>query len=208
MNYQEWLAARSKGITGTAAAAIMGASPYMSNVDLWEVKTGRKPAPVVDNDLAKYGQAAEKHLIALFTLDYPQFEVKHKEYDLRFHPEHEWLIGSIDGELTDRESGQKGILEIKTASIMNTAQSQSWRDGIPDHYFYQVLHYLLVTGFDFVVVKAQLKYEFLESRLTTMHYKFTRADVQAQLDELLKREKTFWQYVQNDVRPPLTLPRI
>ena len=208
MNYQEWLAARSKGITGTAAAAIMGESPYMSNVDLWEVKTGKKPAPDVDNELVKYGREAEKHLIALFELDYPQFEVKHQEYDLRIHPEHEWLIGSIDGELTDKETGQKGILEIKTASIMNTAQSQSWKDGIPNHYFWQVLHYLLVTGFDFVVLKAQLKYEFSESRTVTTHYKFSRSDVQEQLDELLKKEKAFWKYVQDGKRPPLTLPSI
>ena len=38
---EQWLNERSKGITGTGASAIMGASPYMTNVDYWLEKTGQ-----------------------------------------------------------------------------------------------------------------------------------------------------------------------
>ena len=42
MGRTEWLQERKKGIGGSDAAAILGLNPYMSNVDLWEIKTGRK----------------------------------------------------------------------------------------------------------------------------------------------------------------------
>lgn len=207
---EQWLNERSTGITGTGAAAIMGASPYMTNVDYWLEKTGQAQPAVVDNEFVKYGSSAEIHLIELFRLDFPFYDVVHREYDLRRHPDYPWLIGSIDGELSHRDTEQKGILEIKTAKIMSAAHAAQWRDSIPTHYFWQVLHYLLVTGYLFVVLKAQLKYEFVpgEVRLDTRHYFFTREEVQTQIDELLKKELLFWQHVERRERPPLILPRI
>ena len=101
---EQWLKERSTGITGTGAAAIMGASPYMTNVDYWLEKTGQAQPAVVDNEFVKYGSSAEIHLIELFRLDFPFYDVAHKEYDLRRHPDYPWLIGSIDGELAHRET--------------------------------------------------------------------------------------------------------
>lgn len=207
---EEWLQERKTGITGTGAAAIMGASPYMTNVDYWLEKTGQVQPAEVDNEFVIYGASAEIHLIELFKLDFPFYEVSHKEYDLRWNRDYPWLIGSLDAELTHLETKEKGILEVKTAQIMSAAHAAQWRDGIPMHYFWQVLHYLLVTGFRFVVLKAQLKYEFERGdvRLDTRHYFFSREEVQSQIDELLKKEILFWRHVLNHERPPLTLPRI
>lgn len=208
MNEQEWHERRNAGITGTAAAAIMGDSPYMNSVDLWMEKTGRKAPVQFENELTIYGKTAEQYLIELFRLDYPEYEVKHKDFDLRINRDYPWLIGSIDGELLEKETGRKGILEIKTAEIRNGIQADQWKGGIPQHYFWQVLHYLLVTGFDFVVVKAQLKYKFDDLRLVTKHYRFNRDEVDDLLDTLFEEEKKFWAYVENDLRPPLQLPKI
>ena len=74
----------------------------------------------------QYGQQAERHLISLFALDYPEYDVVHKDFDLRVHPQHPFLLGSLDGELTEKTTGRKGILEIKTATIMNHAQWDKW----------------------------------------------------------------------------------
>ena len=40
MNREEWLQARRRGIGGSDAAAVLGLSPWKSNVRLWEEKTG------------------------------------------------------------------------------------------------------------------------------------------------------------------------
>ena len=34
---------------------------------------------------------------------------------------------------------------------------EKWNDRIPDNYYIQCLHYLLATGWDFAILKAQLK---------------------------------------------------
>lgn len=206
MTEKEWLQRRQSGITGTGASSIMGYG-YLNNVEYWELKTGRRSeSDLSENPLVQYGQHAEQHLINLFALDYPAYTVSHKDFDLRVHPEHPFLLGSLDGELTEKETGRKGVLEIKTATIMNRTQFDKWDGGIPMNYFYQVLHYLLVTGFDFVILKAQLK--LMTDKIETRHYQFGRSEVQEQIDELLKKELDFWQYVQKDIRPALHLPRI
>jgi predicted phage-related endonuclease len=49
---EEWLARRTGYIGGSDAAAALGLSPWKTNVDLWEEKTGRKPAPDISNNAA------------------------------------------------------------------------------------------------------------------------------------------------------------
>lgn len=210
MQRNDWQQRRRGFITGTGASAIMGCNPYMSNVEYWERLTGRKKAPDISGkEFVQYGLNAEPFLIELFRLDYPQYEVLHKDYDLRKHPEYDFLIGSIDGQLIEKETGKNGILEIKTAEVMSRAGMEKWIDGMPQNYFYQVIHYLLVTGYDFAVVKAQLKHVFKNDMwLETKHYEFTRQSVQQVIDDLLQKELEFWDSVINDKRPSLLLPRI
>ena len=74
----EWHAARLKGIGASEASAIVGCNPYMSNVDLWRIKTGRKKAPdISSNAHVAYGHAAEGPIRELFALDYPEYEVSY-----------------------------------------------------------------------------------------------------------------------------------
>lgn len=209
MSREEWLKERGWGISGTGASAIMGENPYMSNVEYWERLTGRAKAPDISGkEVVQYGLQAESHLIDLFRLDFPEYEVQHTDYDLRRNKEYPFLIGSIDGQLTDK-NGRHGILEIKTANIMRRSMKIKWEYGIPTNYFYQVIHYLLVTGYEFAVVKAQLKHIFKDDIwLETKHYTFERSSVQPIIDDLLKRELAFWEDVVNDRRPSLILPRI
>ena len=75
---KEWLENR-KRIGGSDASAIVGLNPYMSNVDLWEIKTGRREQEdISEKSYVKYGTEAEKHLRELFRLDYPEYEVGYK----------------------------------------------------------------------------------------------------------------------------------
>ena len=69
-NEAEWLKARLKGIGGSEAAAIIGKSPWCSNVELWRRKTGRASAPdISDNDAVKFGHDAEPLIRGLFALN-------------------------------------------------------------------------------------------------------------------------------------------
>ena len=207
---EQWLQERKKGIGGSDAAAVLGLNPYMTNVDLWKIKTGRKEQEdISEKPFVKYGTEAEKHLIALFTLDFPEYEVIHADNDLIRHPQYEFLHASLDGRLIEKATGRRGILEIKTTDILQSMQNEKWNDSVPQNYFCQVLHYLNVTGFDFAILKAQLKTEWQnEIRLTTRHYYFNRMDFEEDINVLAGAELKFWQHVINDTEPNLILPAI
>lgn len=117
-NEADWLKARLNGIGGSEASAVVGCNPYMSNTDLWHLKTGRKQAPdISSNAHVAYGHAAEGPLRDLFALDYPQYEVSYGgAFDMVHNSDHPWLFATLDGRLVERETGRRGILEIKTSA--------------------------------------------------------------------------------------------
>lgn len=209
-NHEKWLAERRKGIGGSDASAVLGLNPYKTNVQLWEEKTGRRNEDDSISNIAcvKYGKEAEQHLRALFELDFPQYKIDYDEFRVYRNPIYQFIQGTLDGVLTDKATGRQGVLEIKTTEILSSMQREKWRDDhIPDNYYIQCLHYLLTTGFDFVELKAQLKYQYGDSvRITTKHYTIEREEVKDDLDMLLKAEIEFWtEYVEKDKRPPIKL---
>ena len=110
----------------------------------------------------------------------------------------------------DKNTGELGILEIKTTNILQSMQKEKWKEKIPDNYYCQVLHYLNVTGYSFAILKAQLKYDYSgEIRLETKHYTILRKDVEEDIKLLREKEIEFWtKYVEKDIQPPLVLPNL
>jgi putative phage-type endonuclease len=208
---QEWLKARQKGIGGSDAAAVLGINPYKTNIELWEEKTGRRePEDISGKAYVKYGVEAEKPLRELFKLDYPEYKVSHKERQIIYHPVHKFLFATLDGNLTHRETGAKGFLEIKTTNILSSMHKEKWDDKIPDNYYTQCLHYFNVTGYDFCVLKAYLVSEWGgERRINTRHYFIQRSEVEQDIKYLSDREIEFWTVnVLGNKRPGLILPPI
>lgn len=211
-NNEEWLKARLQGIGASEASAIIGCNPYMSNVDLWRLKTGRKQAQdISSNAHVQYGHDAEGPLRELFALDYPQFEVSYGgAFDMVHNPEHPYIFATLDGRLKEKATGRLGVYEGKTTEILRSMQREKWKDRIPDNYYVQVIHQLIATGWDFAVLNAQMKRVFDgDVRTETRRYFIERAEVQNDIDYLLAEEVKFWtEYVQKDREPPLILPEI
>lgn len=205
----EWLKVRESYIGGSDAACILGANPWKSNVELWEEKTGQKePDDISDKDAVAYGTAAEEHLRELFALDFPQYFVEHHENAMYVNSKYPWAHASLDGELTDQK-GRKGILEIKTSAISGAAAKAKWEHKIPQNYFIQLLHYMLVTEWDFAVLKAQLKYDIDgDLFLQTRHYTLERDAVESEIAYLAEKEKEFADMIRTKTQPALLLPEI
>lgn len=205
----EWLKARTGRIGGSDASAVIGLNPYMDNVTLWEIKTGRRvQEDISEKDFVKYGTEAEEHLRALFALDYPQFTVDYVKNNMFLNSKYPHLHASLDGWLVDQD-GRRGILEIKTTNILQSMQKEKWDHRIPSNYYAQVLLYLIVTEFDFAILKAQLKYDYNgEIFLTTKHYTIEREDVLEDMEYLLGETLKFSEYIKQDRRPPLVLNQI
>lgn len=205
---EEWLQNRQR-IGGSDASAILGMNPYRTNIELWQIKTGQMvPEDISDKPYVKYGTQAEEHLRELFKLDFPEYQVFYEENNMWLNDKYPFAHASLDGWLLDQE-GRKGVWECKTTNILQSMQKEKWKDRIPDNYYIQILHYLMVTEFDFAVLKAQLKSEFNgEIYIQTKHYKIERAEVQADIEFLESSEREFWKQVQERKRPGLILPAI
>ena len=206
---EAWLKERNKRIGGSECEALVGLNPWMTNVELWEIKTGRRKRPDVgSSDLVIYGQKAEEHLRALFALDHPDLAVWHEPNAIITNDRYPFAHASVDGLLT-KADGTLGVLEIKTATITSGVQKAKWDGKIPFNYMEQIFHYMLVTEAEFAYCVAQLKWETDGDVFkVTKEYEICREDFLAEIDELLEAEKEFAAYIKKDERPPLVLPRI
>lgn len=209
-DHQEWLDNR-KRIGGSEASAILGLNPYMTNQELWEIKTGRKQSEDISNKpYVKYGTEAEKYLRQMFKLDFPQYQVEYADNNMFLNDQYPFAHASLDGWLLD-EDNRKGILEIKTTEILKSMQKEKWNNQIPDNYYIRLIHYMMVTGFEYAVLKAQLKYDYGTPEdlfIQTKHYKVERSEVEEDIQILANKEREFWEHVEADKKPPLMLPAI
>ena len=209
---EEWLNARDGRIGGSDASAVVGLNPYKDNVTLWMEKTGQLPYQEA-GEAAYWGTmlestVAEDHLRELFKLDFPEYQVMYEPYNMWLNDRFPWAHASLDGWLVDQD-GRHGILEIKTTNILQSMQKEKWNQRIPDNYYIQLLHYLMVTEFDFAVLKAQLKFDYGgDIVLHTRHYMIERSEVEPDIEYLQYSEKTFWKQVQERKQPALILPEI
>ncbi len=210
-NRNDWLKVRQiQGIGGSEAGAVIGMNKYQTNVDLWELKTGkREAADLSDNAAVQFGKAAEQYIRELFKLEYPEYDVDYHEFWMYVNDKFPFIFATLDGDLTAID-GSKGILEIKTTTIQNSNQWTDWDGRVPDSYYAQCLHQLAATGYDFVILYAYIRYYDADGkiRVTIRPYTISRKDVLSDIDYLIAAEAKFWQAVQQDRRPPLILPNI
>lgn len=210
-NREQWLKARKRFIGGSDVSCILGLNPYKTNVQLFREKKGLvEPDDLSDNPLVQYGTQAEEHIRALFSLDSSDLQVDYIPNNAWRNTKYPFASASLDGWLSEKETGRKGILEIKTATVTSRAQAEKWKDGkIPDNYYCQVLYYLGVTEWDFVYLRANLKYELPDKPLyiITRDYLIERTDegVEEDITTIMEATAKFHKALKNNEQPPLIL---
>lgn len=207
----EWLEARKEGLGASDASALLGISPWKTNVQLWEEKTGLVvPEDIGDKPQVKYGNDAEPLLRAFFALDHPEYGLSFTPYKIIRHEKYPFITCTPDGELLEAGTNRRGGLEIKTTEIMSASGWSRWKGRIPDEYYAQVCHQMLATGWEFVELLAQIKYTTPdgEDRKEVRHYKIERADSLEDIALVEQAAIRFWPMVQERRRPPLKLPPI
>ena len=214
-NREDWLKGRQNlhGIGGSDASAALGLNPWRTNLELWEIKTGKSKAPnISDNERVWYGTEAEQYLRRLFQLKHAaEYEIQYMPDVILQNNEHPEFLYSPDG-LIKANDGRNGIFECKTTTIMKSYDREKWYDKrkrekkLPENYYIQILHGLNVTGFDFVDLFAELTYPSGTSELVTYHIE--RKEVESDLKFVSDGVQEFWTYVRDDREPALLLPAI
>lgn len=183
MSRLDWLKARQNGIGGSDAPALMMPPKeykWSRPKDVYESKVGE---PDETSSLAcRVGSYLEDFVARLFTEETGM--TVHRYNRIMFSDEHPFMLANIDRKLYGNNIG----LECKATSDYNEKKFSD--DDYPYQYFFQIQHYMAVTGWDMwylAVLIGNRKFRWYE----------VPRDEKA-IQNIIKTESKFW----NDVVVP------
>lgn len=201
--------ARKDTLGGSDVAALVGANPWKTSLDLYLEKTGEKTEGDVvlsNNDAVAYGNDCEPIIRCLFVVNHPEIDLDYEPHNIWYNDKYPFASASLDGWLVEKDTGRRGIFEAKTSTIRNRAQREKWDGQIPQNYYCQVLWYMAVTETDFVWLNALLRTAPNESVFREYHIE--RKDCEEDIALLLKKAEEFWDCLKNGQIPNVPLPKI
>lgn len=166
MNSKEnWLLSRRAGIGGSDIAAILGLSPWRSQLDVFLDKTATEKPVDQQTEPMYWGTVLEDVVAREYAMRTGR-RVQRVNAMLR-HPKHDWMLGNIDRAVVadgsrarldafGRLAGADGIVECKTVSAYK-ADDWAGPDGsdcLPVYYTAQAMWYLAISGADWCDVPA------------------------------------------------------
>jgi putative phage-type endonuclease len=207
---EAWLKARYDGIGGSDAGAIMGVNRFKTRDELLTEKTKPYEAKTLEETpRQKRGHDCEAPIKQMFWLDYESLKYSDRDrlgkYTILTNDEHPWLMGTPDCEIVYPQKDSPdtyGVLEIKTGRVYARDYDMLWKHKVPDSYYVQVLHYLLVNDeYKFAYLRGYLDHEdtSILMRVHTMQdYVFSRSSevIAKDLDLLFMEELKFWNEVE------------
>lgn len=138
-----WLEARRAGIGGSDIAALFGMHPFKTAMDVWLDKTGqaedREPTAAMLR-----GRYLEPVAVQRYT---ERTGRRVRRAPMRQHPQHSFLLASIDRQILAGEDHGTGPLEIKCPGLQTFWQVK--RGGLLDYMILQGQHEALVWGYDY-----------------------------------------------------------
>ena len=196
LSREQWLAFRRLGIGGSDVAAIMGISPFVTSRDLYYDKIGVTPVieePEANWVAKEFGHRLEDLVAEIFSKK-TGLEVFPVRIMFR-HPLYPFMLADIDF-FVRMPDGSFAILECKTC---NYNAKEKWDDGkIPEHYVYQVRHYMSVVNISHAFIAC-----LWGNNENDFVYRPLERDLMEEQD-IIEQEGYFWrEFVEKKVEPPL-----
>lgn len=197
----DWHHQRSTGVGGSDVAAIVGCSKWTSARTLYAYRTGEvQRYDRDDNAAAKHwGQRLEAVVVDEFARQHPEYVVMvwPSGFGGSFrHVDRAYQLASPDALLWHRETGQWGILEVKTAR-----HEYDWQDPdvfvpiVPEYYRTQDQWYLDAFGFPlsfFAVLFSGSAYREYEVAADPFEQRVNREQVELFLECVATRTPPAW----------------
>ena len=149
MSRERWKECRMHGpkgdipytVGGSDVAAIFGVSPWMTPLELWNIKKGKMKPPVKANaNQLEMGHLLEP--IAAFWYAKKTGNHVYEDTNLYQHADFPFALANFDRRFTRQDDGEPGILECKSCTFH---KADEWADGaIPLYYEFQLRFYLSV----------------------------------------------------------------
>lgn len=201
----DWLKNHYRFLGGSSAGVLLGVNKYRSVLQLFNEITNPVTSDEVEdnkNTIQQFGIDSEPLIRQTFALNFPDYDViEPNGYHSYLRKDKPYLGATIDGLAINKKTGEKTILEIKTRDIRCKADLDEWAHQIPQTYYAQVIHYLMVMN-DVKAVKvvAQLRYFDFDQEdsdqvkeLRTRFYHIERSEKEEDIKALEKIETEFWE---------------
>lgn len=142
MNREQFLLDRKQGIGGSDCAALLGVSPWVTPLDVYNDKTSPELLIEEENEDLQRGIRAEKYILQEYAernevrLDINVPTIIDKQYP--------FMRANIDAMV----AGGNVVVEAKSTK----APISAWEKGIPEYYKAQVAYYAMLTDAEYVEV--------------------------------------------------------
>jgi len=140
-----WREARTKRLTATDVAALMGANKYSTPLEVFVEKISQMPRSIEDNEPMAWGRALEPVILDEYRRRQPPTVGVAPDSRLLGSVPYPWLAASPDA--WRREESGESLLEVKTT------RNAAW-DVVPQHYQIQVHVQMIVTGTQLATILA------------------------------------------------------
>lgn len=187
----KWLQWRLGGIGASEAASILNENPWCSSTQLLNKKLGTKSDEKVSNfsnSRMRRGRDLEPFIRTLYTA----FTGIKAEPLCCQSEEFPWMLASLDG----LSECKKIVVEIKAPN--RETHNKALAGIIPSHYYWQVLHQLIVTDAEkaHYVSYSDAKQYLLEDQLALV---VMERDPEKE-KRLIEEEKRWWDWFQEQLR--------
>lgn len=181
---EEWLQARTAGIGGSDAPAILRKSSWATPYSVWAEKRGLIRPEQVESQRLLIGHVLEPAIAKLYELETGDETTDPGDFRI-FEGEEKFQIATLD-----RLSDRVPIVELKTAG-----HSGEWRNGPPLAYQIQVQHQMAVVGADRAVIAVLFG---------SPTFQFAAFEVERNdrfILAMTNAERAFWEMVEGDEAP-------
>lgn len=186
-----WLEERRSGIGGSESAAVLGVCRWKSPLALWSEKVGLvEPDDLSDNEAVEWGLRLESVVAEAFRDRTGRRIEMNEPFKITRHPDHDWMLATLDA--VQWAPGRKGPgnLQIKTAGAF---MDREWRDEPPLSYSVQTQHEMAVAGLEWGSIAVLIGGQKLR------WFDYERND--RFIKSLIARESAFWDLVQTKTPP-------
>lgn len=186
ISHEEWLEIRRNSIGGSDSASACGASPWKSELSLWCEKMGMVPDKET-NESMKRGVFLEEYVAQRFAEETGK-KVR-KDNFMYADDGFNCLTANIDRVIVGENTG----LECKTMNDFSSGDYDLESGEIPTQYYYQLQHYMMVMGWDYMYIAFSTNFKFVWLKVDR-NQKF--------INEMREKELDFWyNFVLKKIRP-------
>lgn len=197
-----WLALRGKDITASVVGALFGCHDYVSELELWAMKTGRLPRQEEETPAMRRGRLLEPVAVQMLREDQPDWQIEYSSDLQTYYRDPAHRLGATPDVIVTCPRRGRGIVQIK--SVDSLVFRRKWHpegmDGATEPPFWIVLQSVLeahLTGARWAAVAPLVIGHGLELPLIDVPLDHMPEVIEA----MQQRTAAFWQLVEEDREP-------